>query len=216
LHNTQVQRHLDVLTRAKWARRVGRTPPRWQLTAEGLAELLRRLVYRKNLMRLDEFFLVFHFVDAYGARLRAMATQGGSLASRLLLVDLDELLDPVSLIARERAHVAREVKRLEVRSQESRATSALARERLSAGASLASVVREVEQRYPYELNSQKPLSELMNALPEPWQREELAEIAELRSSRFWGPLRALLLEYDAILAGLLQEPRRRNVREREL
>src|SRR5882724_852260 len=83
LHNTQVLRHLGVLTQAKWARRVGRSPPRWHLTAEGLAELLRRLVHRRDLTRLDEFFLVFHFVDAYGARLRAIAEQGGVLASKL-------------------------------------------------------------------------------------------------------------------------------------
>src|SRR5689334_22100506 len=63
LHNTQVQRHVDVLTRAGWAKRIGRAPPRWRLTSDGLAELLRRLVNRRNLTRLDEFFLVFHFVD---------------------------------------------------------------------------------------------------------------------------------------------------------
>lgn len=64
-------------------------------------------------MRLDEFFLVFHFVDAYGPRLRAMAAQGGALASKLLLIDLDELLDPARLIRRERERVARETQRLD-------------------------------------------------------------------------------------------------------
>src|SRR5436190_8135938 len=63
LHNTQVQRHLDVLTRARWATRVGRSPPRFHLTPEGLEELLRRLVHRRDLTRLDEFFLVFHFIE---------------------------------------------------------------------------------------------------------------------------------------------------------
>src|SRR5262245_46249871 len=45
VHNTQVKRHLDVLTRARWASRVGRSPPRWHLTPEGIEELLRRLVH---------------------------------------------------------------------------------------------------------------------------------------------------------------------------
>src|SRR5260221_5820936 len=193
LHNTQVQRHLEVLTRARWARRVGRTPPRWHLTPEGLAELLRRLVHRRNLMRMDEFFLVFHFVDAYGARLRAMAAHGGSLASKLLLVDLSELLDPVRLVERERERVAREAVRLAIRSEESRLTSELTRTRLSSGMPLAEGINEIEQRYPYELNSQKPLREILSALPDPWRREELADITELRSQRFWEPLRALLL-----------------------
>jgi hypothetical protein len=207
LHNTQVQRHLDILTKAKWARRVGRTPPRWHLTPEGLAELLRRLVHRRNLTRLDEFFLVFHFVDAYGARLRAIAEKGGLLASKLLLHDVTRLLDPGELIRRERECVARELARLAVRSEESRLTGELSHRRLAAGAPLAEVIREIEQRYPYELNSQKPLRELLAALPVPWQREEISEIAGLRSSRFWEPLRRLLEQYDAILEALEREPR---------
>jgi hypothetical protein len=202
LHNTQVQRHMDVLTRAGWARRIGRAPPRWHLTPDGLAELLERLVHRRNLTRLDEFFLVFHFVDAYGSRLREMAAKGGTLASKLLLLDLDELLDPTRLVQRERERVAREVQRLAVRSEESHLTSEIAKKRLSDGSPLTEVIAEIEKRYPYELNSQKPLSELLDALPLPWRREELAEAAELRSIRFWVPLRDLLLQYDAILAKL--------------
>jgi len=61
---------------------------------------------------------------------------------------------------------------------------------------------------PYELNSQKPLRELLEAFPVPWQREELSEIAELRSTRFWEPLSELLKNYDAILEKLGKSLRR--------
>jgi hypothetical protein len=100
------------------------------------------------------------------------------------------------------------VQRLAVRSEESHLTSELAKKLLSGGSPLEEVVAEIEKRYPYELNSQKPLSELLDALPLPWRREELAEIAELRSVRFWEPLRQLLLQYDAILAKLVVSGRR--------
>lgn len=202
LHNTQVQRHLEDLTRVKWASRIGRRPPRWHLTPEGVVELLRRLVHRQHLMRLDEFFLVFHFLDAYGARLRAMAAQSGRLASRLLAVDLDELVDTQRLVERERARVSRELQRLAVRIEESRSTSELSRARIAQGANLAEVIAEVERRYPYELNSQRPLNELLEALPSAWRREELVDIAARRADRFWEPLRALLVEYDRILGAL--------------
>ena len=158
-------------------------------------------------MRLDEFFLVFHFVDAYGARLRRMAAQGGVLASKLLLVDLDELLDSGRLIRRERERVAREAQRLSIRIEESQATSELARRRLATGADLEAVIAEIEKRYPYELNSQRPLNELLSGLPGAWRREELADIAELRARRFWEPLRQLLLEYDEVLERLTKQPR---------
>jgi hypothetical protein len=202
IHNTQVQRHLDGLASARFATRVGRAPPRFRLTPEGLVELLHRLVNRADLMRLDEFFLVFHFVDAYGPRLRSMATHGGALASRLLAVDLDELVDPSRLLSRERERVARELSRLGVRCDESRKTGELARTLAARGESLANIVSGVEKQFPYELNSQKPLTELLTALPEPWRKEELMDIAERRANRFWEPLRALLAHYDAVLADL--------------
>src|SRR6187455_457662 len=71
VHNAQVLRYLDVAVSAGWARRVGRAPPQYRLTPEGLLELLGRLGARKDLTRLDEFFLVYHFFDAYAARLEA-------------------------------------------------------------------------------------------------------------------------------------------------
>jgi hypothetical protein len=187
---------------AGWATRIGRKPPRYRLTPEGLVELLRRLVSRKNLTRPDEFFLVFHILDAYGPRLRTVVMRGGMLASRTLAVDVDELLDPAKLVGRERATVARELERLALRVEEARQTSALTRKLLKDKASLTEVVAAVEKRFPYELNSQKPLSELLQDLPVPWRRAELEEIAERRAEGLWGPTRELLLAYDRILAGL--------------
>jgi hypothetical protein len=202
LHNTQVQRALELHAAAGWAARIGKKPPRYRLTPEGLVELLRRLVHRKNLMRLDEFFLVFHIIDAYGPRLRALVTRGGMLASRTLAVDVDELLDPAKLVRRERATVAHELARLALRLDEAKQTSALTRKLLKEKASLDDVVTAVEKRFPYELNSQKPLTELLRDLPAPWRRAELEEIAERRATGLWGPTRELLVAYDRILADL--------------
>jgi hypothetical protein len=172
VHNAQVLRHLDVAVSAGWARRVGRTPPQYRLTPEGLLELLGRLGMRKNLTRLDEFFLVFHFFDAYAARLAALVERSGPLASRSLAVSVHELLDKKALVARERAMVA------------------------------SAVIGVVQREFPYELNSQKPLHALFAALPEPWQRAELVDAAARRADAFWDPTRALLLAYDGILASL--------------
>lgn len=212
IHNTQVQRHLNALSKAKIARRIGRSPPQFRLTPEGLVELLRRFVLRTDLMRIDDFFLAFHFLDAYGPRLRAMVTRGGTHASRLVALDLDQLVDPARLVAAERERVARELARLAVRCDESRKASALARQSLGRGAAIESVIREVEEQFPYELNSQKPLTELLSALPASWQREELVENAALRAERLWEPLRKLLTHYDAILADLRARPAAQRVR----
>ncbi len=202
VHNAQVLRYLSLATSAGWAKRVGRTPPQYRLTPEGLLELLGRLGTRRNLARLDEFFLVYHFFDAYGERLRALVTHSGPLASKALAIDVNELCDQQKLVERERRLVAREIEKLTIRSQESRSISELSRQLLREGQPLPRVIDAVERRFPYDLNSQKPLGELLSGLPEPWRRAELEHAAERRADTLWDPTRRMLEAYDAVLAGL--------------
>jgi hypothetical protein len=202
LHNTQVQRTLDLYTAVGWAARIGKKPPRYRLTAEGFVELLRRLVQRRNLTRLDEFFLVHHIIDAYGQRLRALVEQRGLYASRALALDVGELLDTDGLIQRERAAVGRELERLALRVEEAQQTGALTRRLLKDKVPLGDIVGAVEQRYPYELNSRKPLTELLGGLPAPWRRDELETMADRRATGLWAPTRELLVAYDRILERL--------------
>jgi hypothetical protein len=160
------------------------------------------MVHRKNLGRLDEFFLVLHIVDAYGPRLRALVARHGMYGSRTLALDVGELLDPAKLVTRERAAVARELERLALRVEEAKETSALTRRLLKEKVPLPDVIRAVERRFPYELNSRKPLTELLRDLPAPWRRAELETVAEQRAAGLWSPTRELLLAYDRILVGL--------------
>ncbi|MGC4093118.1 MAG: hypothetical protein QM756_35565 [Polyangiaceae bacterium] len=203
LHNAQVQRHLDWLVQTGWAKRPRRKPPRYALTAEGLLKLLAQLSERKHLKRIDEFFLIVHILSAYGERLRGLVQLSGPLPSKSLSVDLDELLDVKRLVARERALVEREVARLVIRIEESRETSRLARELLRQGQPVDDVIAAIEARFPYELNSRKPLSELFSQLPAPFRRVELETIAEQRAEHLWEPTRRWLLGYDEILASLV-------------
>lgn len=202
LHNAQVQRYLELLVKAGWAKRPGRKPPRYCLTPEGLIRLLERIGQRKNLKRFDEFFFILHVFHAYGDRLRSLVQQTGPFNSKSLSVDLDELLDFRRLIARERELVQRESQRLTLRIQESRATSELTRKLLAEGQTLDQVVQAIEQRFPYEMNSQKSLGELFEQLPAPFRRVELETIAELRATSLWEPTLALLQSYLGILDGL--------------
>ena len=199
LHNAQVQRYLESLVRRRWAKRIARSPPRYQLTAEGLACLLGRMAERKSLKRLDEFFFVLHVFHAYGDRLRSLVAQAGPFRSKFLSVNLDELLSVDRLVAREREQVDREIERLARRIQESKATSVLAQSLLAEQRPLADVIATIEQRYPYELNSQKPLGELFAQMPEPFRRVELEQVTELRARYLWEPTRELLTSYRSIL-----------------
>jgi len=206
VHNVQVQRHLDLLSRVGWAKRLGRKPPRYRLTPEGLVELIGRLGRRDDLRRLDEFFLVFHFFGAYGDRLKMLVDRSGPLASRALARDLAELIDPAALIRRERATVRRAIARLSARSEESIKMSELSRRLLSSGKTLDETIATLERDHAYELNSQKPLTELLGGLPEPWRRVEVEQAAFHRATKLWGATRELLVEYDRVLERLLKAP----------
>lgn len=203
VHNAQVKRVLELHVTVGWARRAGRTPPRYRLTSEGLVELLRRLVERRNLTRLDEFFLVFHVVDAYGARLRGLVVEKRATArGTTLALGVDELLDARKLVARERASVAAEIERLSVRVDEARQSSRLAHRLLAEKKPLPEVIAAVQRRYPYDLNGQRTLTDALDGLPPAWQRGEIQEVAELRATGLWAPTRDLLTAYDRVLAGL--------------
>lgn len=206
VHNVQVQRHLDLLSKVGWAKRVARKPPKYRLTPEGLVELIGRLGRRDDLRRLDEFFLVFHFFGAYGDRLKMLVDRSGPLASRTLARDIAELIDPAALVRRERATVRRAIARLSARAEESVKMSDLSRRLLSSGKTLDETIGTLEREHAYELNSQKPLTELLAGLPEPWRRVEVDQAARHRATKLWGATRELLVEYDRILEGLTKSP----------
>ena len=203
LHNAQIQRYLEQLVRAGAAKRPRRTPPRYRLTADGLLELLETLTRRQNLQRLDQFFLVFHILQAYGSRLRALTQKSGPLPSRALSLRVDELIDPRAFAARELTLVERELGRLALRIDESLKTGELTRRLLGSGQSLEEVVTAVEREFPYELNSRKPLNELLRQLPPAFRVHELAEAPVLRAEGLWRPTQALLVAYRSTLQELL-------------
>lgn len=212
IHNTQLMRYVDALATMRWATVVGRTPPRFRLTSEGLLGLLHRVGGElSQARRMDDFLFVHHFLDAYGDKLRALA-QRGRYASSQLAAELAELTSPARLIERERARVQREAARLLARVKDACDISRLARAQLQKRVPLPVVVAEVEARFPYELNHQRPLGELLKAMPEPWRREELTSTAERRANSLWLSQHALLLAYDEVLAKLAREPQSRRRR----
>ena len=86
----------------------------------------------------------------------------------------------------------RALKRTEQRIDDALKTSALTKNRLAAGIPFADVVREVEDRYPYELNSMKPLEELIASVAPDQRQWELEDGNLIRVETIWKPQRALL------------------------
>lgn len=208
VHNTQILRRLVALQALGWVKRVGRTPPRFQLRPEGLLGLLRRVSAADDARGMDGFFFVHHFLDAYGEKLRSLS-QRERYTSAQLSAELTELTSPERLVQRERARVERAAARLLARVEDARSISQLARAELQKRVPLPQIVAQVEARFPYELNHQRPLRELLDAMPEPWRRQELTDTAERRASSLWLAQRTLLLAYDQVLKSLSPSSARR-------
>ena len=193
LQNTQLARFLSTLTESGFAKRhVKKSTPIFRLTRLGLLELLNRIIGSKNVFHPSTALFRICFIKSYRPRLEALFAREGAHFPHSLRVELAALLDVETLIAHEIARVERALKRAEQRIDDALKTSALTKNRLAAGTPFSEVVREVENRYPYELNTMKPLEELIASIAADQRQWELEEGNLIRVETIWKPQRALL------------------------
>lgn len=196
VQNTQIARYLEYLVKNGYARRVTRqTRPLYRLTRTGLIELLSRLVHKTYTSERERFFFVFYFVKNYAARIEGLVKAEGKEFPYALKLELENLFDTGSFIKREVEAAEKALKRLDARIQDGIKSSDLIATGLKARRDIDELVKEVESRYPYELNSQKPLSELIASIPQNIRTWELNEGNKLRVTELWQPTRVLLKAY---------------------
>lgn len=196
VQNTQVARYLKDLVDEGYARKVTRsTYPQYRLSRTGLIELVSRLVSREYFPDRDHFFFLYYFIKNYRPRLEELVKAEGKQFPIALKLELDTLLDVKALVARELAAAERELKKLEVRIEDAKNTSALVTRLTKDEYSFSAIVQEAQRLYPYELNTQKPLTELISELPPEMQRWEMEYGNMHRAREMWGPSQALLVAY---------------------
>lgn len=203
--NTQVSRYLESLVSQGLARRSFRTKrPSYALTRAGLIELLTRIGKSEHFERPERFLFVYYFISNYSARIFAMVREAGQEFPPAIEIELRELLDVETLRLREIKSCERELEKIDIKISEAIKSSRLAVEMLANGSSDHEVARKIEELFPYELNSEKPLSKLYNELPVESRRWEL-EIGNLRrAEQLWIPSRALIAQYLKVLSELGQ------------
>ena len=206
LQNTQVSRFIDFLLSEGLARRVAkRGRPTYRLTRVGLIELLSRVVHRDYFDNRPHFFFLYYFVKNYRPRLEQLVESEGKLFPLALKVELEELLDTNALLLRELQSARAELERQKGRIKESILSANFLQAELNNGKPFKKIVKEIEKQYPYELNSQKPLSELIAGIPDDQQCWELGEGSLMRIKEIWEPMEFLLKAYVAQLEKLYQE-----------
>lgn len=195
LQNTQLARYIAQLVAQGFAKRSSRNGvTTFRLTRLGLLELLSRITSSSSIPRPSIALFRVCFIKSYKARLEALVAREGAQFPLSVRLELSALLDVDTLIDQEIKRVERALQRIERRIEDALEASALTKNRLATHMPFSDVVQEVESRFPYELNTTKPLRELIASIAPDQRRWELEEGNALRARTLWEPHRALLRE----------------------
>jgi hypothetical protein len=203
VHNTQISRYLDGLVRGGFASvKTGAGRKRYQLGRAGMLELVGRITRVPVQAPLEQFFFAHYFVKTYRARLTELVAAKENRLPRSLQLELEALLDPEEMRTQQLRAVQLEIRKLESRIQETLGAAALSAKLEKEGTAVEEMVRAVEQKFPYDLNNAKPMSELFHEVPPHLRGWELTVGNRNRAEILWGPMRDYLRDYAEILKDL--------------
>ncbi|MCI5064753.1 hypothetical protein MRY87_03395 [bacterium] len=195
LQTTQFTRFLNELVREGHAKCVTRAPRSpYLLTRLGLIELLTRISQRNEAEPHHTFLFAFYFLRAYRDRLIRLVTREGSDFPTALQIELEALLDYRSLLSTKIKSLQKSIRKIKAGIENAESSSALSQNLFHRGIALEEIVREVEQKFPYEFHAEKPLHELIAEIPEEAKQWELETGNALRAKLLWKP--ALSVEQE--------------------
>lgn len=197
LQNNQVKRYLEFLVREGFAVvKTKESSPRYVLSRIGLLELLEKMRSRSHALKRQHFMFVHYFLRTYKKTFEQLLALPGKPFPPALKIELQRLVDLPSLISEEMQLVEREIEIMRTRIRDAQGTSALVTRLLQKKTiTEQEIITAVEDAFPYELNSQKPLSELVNSLPEETRLWELQQGTRSRAQYLWEPSLRLLYAY---------------------
>ena len=137
---------------------------------------------------LEQVFFVYYFLTSYGGLFESLLRQEESGISRSSRADLVALSDPQMVIQNQLRFLDREIKKLELRAKEAREAAVLGEKILREGGTIDRAAMETQKKFPYELNSRKPLKELITEIPEVLRPWNLTEGHRFRADHLWKPL----------------------------
>ncbi|MDC0358601.1 hypothetical protein OAO01_07275 [Oligoflexia bacterium] len=203
IQNTQMARYLTWLVDEGYARKISRKrPPTYRLTRVGLLELITRLVEREYSSEKDNFFFLYYFIKNYRPRIEDLVKAEKKQFPHSLRIELEALLNSDTLLDKAISDSKRELEKLELRIHDAVATTKLVQRLSREGEKFSAIVEQVEELYPYDLNSQKPLTELIANIPPGLQQWELVAGNIKRVEDVWEPTKMVLRAYIKALEKL--------------
>lgn len=203
INNTQVLRYLEELVHEGFARRIAKKDrPNYRLTRTGLIELLTRLIPQSLHIQPEHFFFLYYFIANYKPRIQRLIEEEGKRFPLAMKLEVEGLLDSKTLLEQQIRYAELELKKLDGRIKDAEQGSVLASKLADDSLSLSEIATAIEKKYPYELNSRKPLTELMQEIPPDLGIWELTTGSERRVTHIWGPQREMLVTYLGVLKRL--------------
>lgn len=203
---TQISRFIIDLVKEGYAKKIkrgARSP--FLLTRLGLIELLSRVVTHTGEEQPQVFFFSYYFIKNYKDRLKQLVKDEGKLFPLSLRLELDTLLDSKAFLESKIEQLERRLNGLTKGIEASYATSKLVQDLVDQKVPLDDLIYVVEKQYPYEFNSQKPLSELITELPYEARLWELQTGNVVRAKHIYEPIKESLTTYLSELKRLLRK-----------
>jgi len=191
IKNTQIQRLLDGMTEEGLLKRtLKKNNPTYVFSSIGLLEIITRLVNVDELKEPQDFYFLYHCVALYSDKMKDFLIGEKQSLPKSYQMEIQHLLDPRSLIERQKSRLSYEINKLVERISEAKQMSEYAKKKFEKNNNVHEVVLEIERKFPYQLNNQKRMSELFKTLSPDIQLLEITEAPAFRAKTLWEPLKA--------------------------
>ena len=205
--NTQISRFLEKLLHDGYLRRTTRkVHPRYQLTGAGLMYLATKVISRPYFSQKEHFFFLHFFLLNYKPRLTALMRAEEAKFPYALQLELDGLLDADALLERQLYYALRELKKLEKRIQDQIGTAQLVTDLVAEKMSYRAISERIEQRFPFSLYTQKPVSQFLSETAEKMGIWELQVGGLRRNELMWKQTKEMLELHIRQLEELKRSP----------
>lgn len=200
LHNTQTQRYLNGLVGQGLARVMSpKTTPVYSLTKSGFLELTEELSKEARSAPFEIFLFLIYFIRSYRDQVLSTFDSLNTSSALAFKSEMKTLLDEKSLIQERHRAVSAEIEYWNARIAEAKSVISYVKDLRRETKDSLEIAKAVELRFPYELNFQKPLTELLSEVTPELQLWELTQGNDERIRHLWKQkIKLLTAERDSL------------------
>lgn len=186
VQNNQIARYLQAMVDEGLARKRDENgKPFYNLTKNGVFEMLRRLLQFRPEAPREQVFFVVYCVLAYEQRMHDLFRSQVTKFPQALRMELEEMTDPTEIINHQIERTKREIHLLDRRLEDIGKVRALVKTRLEKGEDYSSIVNEVDKIGFFGQTSQRLFAEVFQVSSDKQGIWEMDRGNKLRALTMW-------------------------------